>query len=85
MRWVIWCLRGVYSSDVASPPYPTSFVMSTSRNVTGGQCGDQWVASPSGVSEVGDRVGVGVGVEGTEVILWPGIVGPWLGLASQLA
>ena len=24
-------------------------------------------------------------VEGTGVVLWPGIVGPWLGLASQLA
>ena len=56
-----------------------------SRIVTGGQCSDQWVASPSGVSEVGDGVRVGVGVEGTEVVLWPGIVGPWLGLASQLA
>ena len=49
--------------------------MSTSKIVTGGQCSDQWVASPSGVSEVGDGVRVGVGVEGTEVVFWPGIVG----------
>ena len=34
---------------------------------------------------MGDGVRVGVGVEGAEVVLWPGIVGPWLGLASQLA
>ena len=82
---MIWCLHGGYSSDDPSPPYPTTFVTSTSRIVAGGQCSDQWVASPSEVSEVGDGVRVGVGVEGTEVVLWPGIVGPWLGLASQLA
>ena len=37
------------------------------------------------MSEVGDGVRVGAGMEGTEVVVWPGIVGPWLGLASQFA
>ena len=40
------CMRDTHQS-FPCPPYPTSFVMSASRNDTGGWCSDQWVANPN--------------------------------------